>query len=214
MIKTGPKIDDQPLQGEIKAPTMAPGGKTVRPSDFDGTGSVRRFLHKFEQCAEVNGWTDKATKLAQLSVSLAGKAYDFFMHLPESQKATYDKLHKALMDEYDSTGLQSDYALQLSSARRKTGQSTSDFMQELEQLAERAYPDWQVDPREGVVRATFINGLEDDLRVTLMLQAPDKESLADLERRARRIEQVQLSRRQASVGTAGDDPDNSDFDCC
>lgn len=200
MIKTEPDVDDLSLQEELKARAMAPGSKTVRPADFDGTGSVRRFLHKFEQCAGVNEWTDGASKLAQLSVSLAGKAYDFFMHLPADQKNTYEALYKALRDEYDSPGLQSDYALQLSSARRKTGQSTSDFLHELEEMAERAYPDWGVDPREGVVRATFINGLGDDLRVTLMLQAPDKESLADLERRARRIEQVQLSRRQSSVG--------------
>ena len=200
MIKIEPRTPDKALQREIKVETMASGGKTVRPADFDGNGSVRRFLHKFEQCAEVNEWKDAKTKLSQLSVSLAGKAYDFFMHLPTDQKDTYDALQKALMKEYDSPGLQSDYALQLSSSRRKQGQSTSDYMQELEELAERAYPDWQVEPRDGVVRATFINGLGDDLRMTLMLQAPEKESLADLERRARRIEQVQLSRRQATVG--------------
>ena len=179
---------------------MASGNKTVRPADFDGTGSMRRFLHRFAQCAAINKWTDDSTKLAQLSVSLTGKAYDFFMYLPEARRATYDELHKSLMAEYDSPGLQNDYAMQLNSARRKPGHSTSEFMQELETLAERAYPDWQKSPREGVVRAAFINGLEDDLRITLMLQEPDGESLADLERRARRIEQVQLSRRQASVG--------------
>ena len=61
-------------------------------------------------------------------------------------------------------------------------------MHELEELAERAYPDWDVGPREGEVRAIFINGLDDDLRMVLMLQAPEeKSSLADLERSARRI---------------------------
>ena len=54
-----------------------------------------------------------------------------------------------------------------------------------------------MEPHDGVVRATFINRIEDDPRMTLMLQALVKESLADLERRARRIEQLQLSRRQA-----------------
>ena len=128
MIKIEPDVAyDKTVQREIKMDAMASGGKTVRPGDFDGSGSVRRFLHKFEQCAQVNDWkTTDGTKLAQLAVSLAGKAYDFFMHLPESQKVTYAALHKALMNEYESPGLQSDYALQLSYARRKARRSTSD----------------------------------------------------------------------------------------
>ena len=201
MFKTEPTTDaakseptiDAGDQEELRATdTMASGGSktVVRPRDFDGKDNVRRFLHKFEQCAKVNGWDKDDDKLGQLAVSLVDKAYDFFMHLPEDSKSTYDKLHKALMTEFDSPGLQSDYALQLSSCHRKGGQSTADFLHELQELAERAYPDWGDVPRQGIVKAQFINGLGSELRTQLMLQAPEDESVEDLERRTRRIEQV------------------------
>ena len=204
MLKKEPNTDhqQQPSQEEIKVAAMASGGKVVRPKDFDGKDNVRRFLHKFEQCAKVNGWTDDPTKLDQLSVSLSDKAYDFYMHLPEVKKSTYVELHKSLMAEFDSPGLQSDYALQLSAYRRREGQTTADFLHELQQLAERAYPTWGAGPRAELVKAQFINGLEGDLRTQLMLQAPEEEALEDLERRARRIEQVRgaASTSTSSVG--------------
>lgn len=203
MLKTEPDTDTKHHpQEEIKATAMASGGKIVRPKDFDGTDNVRRFLHKFEQCATVNGWTDASTKLGQLSVSLSDKAYDFFMHLPADRKNTYEELKKSLMAEFDSPGLQSDYALKLSSYRRQEGQTTAQFLHELQQLAERAYPDWDHEPRKGIVKAHFINGLDSELRTQLMLQAPEDEALEDLERRTRRSEQVHgaSSTSTSSVG--------------
>ena len=190
MLKEEPDTDDNSVQEEIKATVMASGGKVVRPPDFDGSDNVRRFIHKFEQCAKVNGWTDEAVQLGQLSVSLSGKAYDFYMHLPTERKNSFVELRKALMAEFDSPGLQSDYALQLSSCRRRAGQSTAEFLHELQELAERAYPDLSAELRRGIVKAQFINGLDGDLRTQLMLQAPEDESMEDLERRTRRIEQV------------------------
>lgn len=187
-------------QEEIQAATMASGGKTVRPKDFDGKDNVRRFLHKFEQCAKLNGWKDDATKVGQLSVSLSDKAYDFFMRLPEAETKTYEKLKTALMNEFDSPGLQSDYAFQLNLCRRKEGQSTAEYLHELQQLAERAYPTWEDDPRSGIVKAQFINGLDSELRRQLMLQAPEDEGLEDLERRTRRIEQISSTFTSTSVG--------------
>ena len=106
------------------------------------------------------------------------------------------------MAEFDSPGLQSDYALKLSSYRRQEGQTTAQFLHELQQLAEHAYPDWDHEPPKGIVKAHFINGLDSELWTQLMLQAPEDEALEDLERRTRRIEQVRgsSSTSTSSVG--------------
>lgn len=183
--------------------------KTVRPKEFDGKSeSVRKFLHKFELCAEINAWNDEATKLGQLSISLSDHAYDFFMRLPEGKRDTYTELKKSLLAEYDSPALKSDYALQLSGYKRRNGQSTAEYLNELQLLAERAYPEWDSAPREGLVKAQFVNGLDTELRTQLMLHAPEDEPLADLERRARRIEQVQTaaSGQSASVRRVEEGP--------
>jgi len=52
--------------------------------------------------------------------------------------------------EFEAPGLQQSYALEFSDCSRRPGESLTVFLYELEQLAARAYPDWDETYRQTI----------------------------------------------------------------
>ena len=105
----------------------------------------------------------------QLLPLLSGTAFDFAMRLTSEEQKSYSALTKRLILEFEAPGLLQSYALEFSDRSRRPGESLTVFLYELEQLAARAYPDWDDKYRQFVVRDRFLMGLDKALRKQVML---------------------------------------------
>ena len=91
--------------------------------------------------------------------------------------------------EFEAPGLQQSYvyALEFSDGSRQPGESLTLFLYELEQLAARAYPDWD---ETFVVRDRFLMGLDRPLRKRVMLNMKEGDTVQSLLQTAKQVEQI------------------------
>ena len=163
--------------------------RVIRPEPFDGNSSIKKWLQKYEVCAQANGW-NSGEMAVQLLPLLSGTAFDFAMRLPSEEQKSYNALTKRLLLEFEAPGLQQSYALEFSDRSRRPGESLTVFLYELEQLAARAYPDWDETYRQFVVRDRFLMGLDRPLRKQVMLNMKDGDTVQSLLQIAKRVEQI------------------------
>lgn len=178
-----------PPTGEEKSCTSLSSACPVKLDRFDGSGDIDRFLAHFEVVARANAWSP-AVQLLQLPACLTGNAFDFFRRLPEGECDTVDKLKATLCKEYDAQALETDYALLFAARRRQQGESMVDYSEALRSLGRRAYPTFSDAQLEILCRSHFINGVDEAVRVQLLVGARDDEPYRQLVRRARQLEQV------------------------
>ena len=63
----------------------------LKPGHFDGMGSWKDFIHRFESCAMANHWSD-ATMAVQLRFSLNGAAGAIVHKNPRSDRWSYRRI--------------------------------------------------------------------------------------------------------------------------
>ena len=63
----------------------------LKPGHFDGMGSWKDFIHRFESCAMANHWSD-ATMAVQLRFSLNGAAGAIVHKNPRSDRWSYQRI--------------------------------------------------------------------------------------------------------------------------
>ena len=114
----------------------------------------------------------------------------FFRRLPEGDCDTVAKLKKALRREYDVQALETDYALLFAARKRQPGESMVEYSEALRNMGRRAYPTFSDKQLEILCRSHFINGVDEAIRVQLLVGEPEEESYRQLVRRARQLEQV------------------------
>ena len=136
----------------------------VMPDQFSGQGSWPEFLAHFENCAELNEWTQR--QMAQyLRVSLRGPAYLFLGTLPENRRVDYIELVSALEKRFTPENQTELYRAQLRNITRGEKQSLPELGQEIRRLVQLAYPTVGENIVDVLGKDYFIDSIDDkDLR--------------------------------------------------
>ena len=128
----------------------------ITPEPFNGTGSFNDWVDHFEGVVAVNEWDD-AAMLLWMRVRLVGRAQTAYGRLPETSKASYDSLRKALKERFEPD---SKKELYLSTRKRKTGEGWAEYADELRVLADLAFPDVDEKAREQLALNQYLSQLD------------------------------------------------------
>lgn len=190
------------------AVTCIPAGVGAKLDKFDGLSDFERWLDHFNVVARANAWTPEQQAL-QLPTALTGAAFDLYRRLPNEERDSVNQLKLALTKEFAGGALACDYAVLFATRRRQVGEPLADFGEALKSLAKKAYSSFTQAQIDEMSKAHFINGLEDALRVQLLIASPEKGTFMDLVSQAQRLEKVlqpSLVRRlpEAGMSSSGD----------
>ena len=104
-------------------------------------------MDHFDRVATVNGWADDKT-LQWLTVCLTGRVATVYKSLPADTKADITQLKAAMKDKFEPESKKELYQAELDTRRRKRDEDWASLGEELLTLAERAYPDLQVEAQQ------------------------------------------------------------------
>ena len=95
----------------------------------------------------MNGW-DADKKLQWLKVRLTGRVQKAFQRLPEASRATFDLAKEALTERFEPKSRKTRYQAEFQARKKKPSEGWADFADDLQSLAEKAYPTLQHEARE------------------------------------------------------------------
>ena len=119
----------------------------VLPEPFNGETPWDEWTFHFGNVADVNGW-DADKKLQWLMVRLTGRAQKAFQRLPEASRATFDLAKEALTERFEPKSRKTRYQAEFQARKKKPSEGWADFADDLQSLAEKAYPTQQHEARE------------------------------------------------------------------
>ena len=119
----------------------------VLPELFNGETPWDEWTIHFRNVADVNGW-DADKKLQWLKLRLTGRAQKAFQRLPKASRATFDLAKKALTERFEPESRKMRYQTEFQARKEKPSEGWHDFADDLQSLAEKAYPTLQHDARE------------------------------------------------------------------
>ncbi len=125
----------------------------------------------FELAALGNGWEEEK-KLHMLPAMLRDTALDVYRDLPVATKNDYDLLTQALENALQPADYARFQSVHFHQRRQRVGESVVDYGTSLKKLLRNAYPDWDNDTRNQVLRDRFIDGLEPALKGLVLLNNP------------------------------------------
>ncbi|XP_049323360.1 mitochondrial fission factor homolog B isoform X1 [Astyanax mexicanus] len=132
---------------------------TLRPGQFDGTGSWKEFLHRFEGCAEANHWSEK-TMAVQLRFCLAGAAGAVIHKNPRSSRWSYARIVEEIEAAYGSS---SEHAaaigIELRQRVRKPGEPLHILRDDIYEKVSIVYADWPEAEQDRIGVEVFTNAL-------------------------------------------------------
>ena len=141
----------------------------MKPPNFNGMGSVRTFLAKFDNCARYNRCSDRE-KLHYLTNALEDPATQVLWDLQPKGAVSYRDLRATLAQVYGSEGQAEVYRAQLKLVRRMKGESLIDLAMEIRRLMVMASPGPTDRTTEIVARDVFLDAL-DDPELTFQIHA-------------------------------------------
>ena len=127
----------------------------VKPEKYDGKGDWAEYISHFSDCAELGSWDDR-TKCLVLAANLRDAARKYYAGLSAEEKKDYDKLTSALKWRFGGEHRQDSWLSKLEMRRRKPGEAIGDLGDDIWQMAQRAYYDF--DHRSQEQLATFLQG--------------------------------------------------------
>ncbi|KAI5059819.1 hypothetical protein GOP47_0026138, partial [Adiantum capillus-veneris] len=104
---------------------------------FNGDEDARKHIEVFEQVCDSLGERNELHKCYALSLTLSGKAGDWYRTLRVDEKTIYPTLRRLFLKEYIREGVLWGVASQLQKAERKEGESVRDFISRLKHLNSR-----------------------------------------------------------------------------
>ena len=119
----------------------------VLPEPFNGETPWDEWTIHFGNVADVNGW-DADMKLQWLKVRLTGRAQKAFQRLPEASRATFDLAKEALTERFEPKSRKTRYQAEFQARKKQPSEGWADFADDLQSLAEKAYPTLQHEARE------------------------------------------------------------------
>lgn len=130
--------------------TQASNREQFKAPEFDGKGDVQYFLRQFQDVAETNSWSERAT-LLHLRAALKGSAQDC------GRAATVAGIQAALQARFGLT--RREARSRLSTLRRAPQTSMQEHAAEVERLVLVGYGDIPEETREQLALDAFYNSL-------------------------------------------------------
>ena len=173
---------------QIETPTISR-RPIMKPSKFDGIGSLQSFLCQFQVCAQHNRWNAQ-DKLDYLKHSLEKGATQALWDFGSSKDMTYEGLVAILEQRFGTNDQAETFRTQLQCLKRKRGEPLSELMQQVRKLMVLAYPVASSDITEILAKDFFINALS-DRDLILKIKEKEPKSLDEAYRMTIRFEAYQ-----------------------
>jgi hypothetical protein len=159
----------------------------LKPDTYNGTGSWREYLKRFENCAESNRWTE-CTKAQQLKHSLRGNAAAIVHKNPLSVSWKYVELVNQLDKAYGpSSKHASVLRLELRNRKREKGEELYTLRDDIYDKVSSVYGDCSTQEQQYFAVEVFIQALSDTELIEKLLDK-DPRTLADAYEIAHRYE--------------------------
>ena len=169
-----------------------------RPIDFikvavyEGKSSFKDYLGQF--AAFANRW-DKQTSTVKLACSLLDSAAAILSDLTPEMKHDYDRLVKALTEQFEPENQCEIYIAQIKQPIRKRDKPLTELAQNIKLLTTMAYPSAFMDIRDSLTKDCFTEALnEADMGLFICQKEP--ETLDDAFRIAFKYEAFSQGRRK------------------
>ena len=114
----------------------------IAPEPYSGVESYTESRDHFENLVPING-LDEESKLLWLRVMLTLRARKTFQWLPETTRVSYSRVSGALKEWFELASRRELYVVEFHTRKKEQGESWADFAEDLQALADRAYPDLQ-----------------------------------------------------------------------
>ena len=136
----------------------------VKPEKFDGKGDWAEYISHFNDCAELGGWDNKA-KCLVLAANLRDAARKYYTGLGADEKKDYDRLVTALRRRFGGEHRQDSWLSKLEMRKRKHGESVADLGDDIWQMTQRAYYDFDQRSQEQLALKYFYRVVDADMKV-------------------------------------------------
>ena len=130
----------------------------IEAPTYNGRDKWDTFISLFEKIAEFNQW-DNSTKCSRLMIALRGNALEFVDTLQLKVSKDYDLLKSALAQRFGITSNEALYRVKFKGRRRQENETLDKFIQELQYLAERAYPNERGSIYYRLIVEQFVDGI-------------------------------------------------------
>ena len=161
----------------------------MKPSRFDGTGSLESFLAQFEVCARHNRWTE-TDKVDFLRCALEKAATQLLWDFGAQPDVSYEQLVERLRQRYGTEGQAETFRAQLYYRRQRTDESLSDLLHEIRRLVVLAYPVPSNETTQIIARDAFLEAMR-DRELSLKVREREPKTLDEAYRTALRLEAYQ-----------------------
>ena len=154
------EVQTLPLESTHHSPLSCHSCKKddVDPPTYNGKEKWDTFISLFEKVADLNEW-DNANKCKRLMISLRSNALEFVDTLQFKITKDYDSLKSSLAQRFGVTSNESLYRLKFKSRRRNENETIDWFIQDLQYLAERAFPNERGPIYHRLIVEQFIEGI-------------------------------------------------------
>ena len=129
----------------------------VLPETYSGEGPFSDWV---ESIAEVNRW-DEAEKLLWLRVRLIGRAQTAFKRLDRQAHQSFKAALKALVQRFEPDSKRGLYAAELGARIKKPNEDLASFGEDLQALADKAYPNLEEAARDVLAVERYLSQLLD-----------------------------------------------------
>ena len=153
------QVDLRYLEGPRKHPKMV-----VKPETYEGKGDWAEYISHFEDCAELGGWDNKS-KCLVLAANLRGAARKYYTGLGNDEKKDYIKLVSALRRRFGGEHRQNSWLSKLEMRKRKSGESVADMGDDIWQMTQRAYYDFDHRSQEQLALKHFYRVIDPEMKV-------------------------------------------------
>eukprot|EP00118_Oscarella_pearsei_P022435 m.259562 g.259562 ORF g.259562 m.259562 type:complete len:908 (+) comp40423_c1_seq7:203-2926(+) len=152
----------------------------VSPQFFEN-GDVEAWLKHFAKCAMANGWDD-ATKLRVAPAYLTKRAGTIYDRLQPDRRDTFAHLSEALIAAFSPNTPERRKLARKAFFSRKwaSAEPVERFVQDLERLATKGFPDQDDAARENMLKEQFAEGMPSAIGAELDLHMKNTDSFADV----------------------------------
>ena len=143
---------------------------SVKP--FNGTSSWRTFRDHFNRICRINGWTDEATKVGHLTVSLEGPAAEVLRDIDESGPDAWNTIWTALKRRFGHVDDQREAMHKFDACKQTDDMTIPEYETKLRLLHAEAWPKAAAQQRDSDLKRRFEDGLQStEMRQFLRLHA-------------------------------------------
>lgn len=180
----------------------------VKPETYEGKGDWSEYFSHFSDCAELGGW-DNRVKCLVLAANLRGAARKYYAGLGQEEKQNYDRLTAALRRRFGGEHRQDSWLSRLEMRKRKSGESVSDLGDDIWQMTQRAYYDFDHRSQEQLALKHFYRVIDSDMKVKCVENkcATLADAVDVVERYEALYEDKRLEGRKAAIRVVESKPD-------